>query len=108
MGSRKKAEAIQIETGNRWQNFFAKRWYLVAFSEQAGELRTYALDRITALERTGGHFRMPRGFDVDALFASSYGIYLPQKGQKPVLGPPVPPKRFHQNGTQKKPDRQPR
>ena len=64
---------------------FAKRWYLVAFSEQAGELRTYALDRITALERTGGHFRMPRGFDVDALFASSYGIYLPQKGQKPVL-----------------------
>ncbi len=29
MGSRKKAEVIQIETGNRWQNFFAKRWYLL-------------------------------------------------------------------------------
>ena len=63
---------------------FAKRWYLVAFSEEAGGLRTYALDRIQALERTGDSFKMPRGFDVDALFRDSYGIYLPE-GEKPVL-----------------------
>ena len=63
---------------------FAKRWYLVAYSQEAGALRTYALDRILALERTGESFKMPKGFDVDALFRDSYGIYLPE-GQKPVL-----------------------
>lgn len=63
---------------------FAKRWYLVAFSQEAGALRTYALDRIAGLEPTGEHFRMPRDFQVDRLFQDSYGIYLPE-GQKPVL-----------------------
>ena len=64
---------------------FAKRWYVVAWSEEASALRTYALDRILSLKPTGAHFRMPKGFDVDALFAASYGIYLPEKGQEPVL-----------------------
>jgi len=64
---------------------FAKRWYLVAFSEEAGALRVYALDRIIGLERTGGHFSMPEGFDVDQAFEASYGIYLPEPGQVPVL-----------------------
>lgn len=63
---------------------FAKRWYLVAFSEEAGQLRTYSLDRILSLERTGEHFKMPRDFDVDVLFRDSYGIYLPE-GETPVL-----------------------
>ena len=57
---------------------FAKRWYLVGYSEEAGALRTYALDRIQAMERTGDSFKMPKGFDVDALFRDSYGIYLPE------------------------------
>ena len=63
---------------------FAKRWYLVAFSEEAQGLRTYALDRILSLERTGDSFKMPRDFDVDTLFRDSYGIYLPE-GEQPVL-----------------------
>lgn len=64
---------------------FAKRWYLVAFSLQARDLRVYALDRVQSLERTGSTFRMPEGFDVDTLFEASYGIYLPEKGQRPEL-----------------------
>ena len=64
---------------------FEKRWYVVAHSVEAGQLRTYAMDRIQALERTGGRFSMPRGFDVEEVFASCYGIYLPDPGQKPVL-----------------------
>ena len=63
---------------------FAKRWYLVAWSEEAGQLRTYALDRIKALERTGESFKMPKDFNVDVLFRDSYGIYLPE-GDGPVL-----------------------
>lgn len=57
---------------------FAKRWYIVAYSEQAKALRTYAMDRIAGLERTGASFRMPAGFQVDRLFEDSYGIYLPE------------------------------
>ena len=57
---------------------FAKRWYVVGYSEQAQALRVYALDRVQSLECTGEHFRMPEGFDVEALFEASYGIYLPE------------------------------
>ena len=64
---------------------FAKRWYLVAFSEEAQTLRVYALDRIASLERTGAQFRMPDSFDIGREFEASYGIYLPEKGQKPAL-----------------------
>jgi hypothetical protein len=60
-----------------------RRWYVVAYSQEAGALRVYALDRITTLERTGGHFRMPKGFNVDETFANSYGVYLPES--EPVL-----------------------
>lgn len=64
---------------------FEKRWYIVAFSEEAGGLRTYAMDRIRGLERTEEHFSIPKGFDVEELFASCYGIYLPDPGQQAVL-----------------------
>lgn len=63
---------------------FEKRWYIVAYSEEQAGLRTYALDRITAVERSGAQFRMPADFDVDRLFEASYGIYLPE-GETPVL-----------------------
>lgn len=64
---------------------FEKRWYIVAFSEEAGQMRTYAMDRIQSLERTERTFVLPKGFNVDDVFEASYGIYLPEEGQKPVL-----------------------
>ena len=57
---------------------FEKRWYIVAFSEEAEALRVYAMDRILSLTPTGEHFKMPKGFQVDGLFEASYGIYLPE------------------------------
>lgn len=63
---------------------FAKRWYIVAYSVEASSLRVYAMDRILSLTPTGEKFRMPKGFQVDELFESSYGIYLPE-GEEPVL-----------------------
>jgi hypothetical protein len=63
---------------------FAKRWYVVAFSEEAGAVRVYAMDRILSLEISEGKFRMPPGFRVDELFEDSYGIYPPE-GEEPVL-----------------------
>lgn len=64
---------------------FEKRWYIVAYSEEGQGLRTYAMDRIVALEPTGEHFQMPKDFHVDQLFEASYGIYLPEQGQTPCL-----------------------
>ena len=64
---------------------FEKRWYRVAYSEEAGQLRTYAMDRIRSVERTEARFTLPKGFNVEDVFQASYGIYLPEEGQKPVL-----------------------
>ena len=64
---------------------FAKRWYLVGYSEEAAMLRVYALDRLLSVERTGARFKMPARFNVEESFAASYGMYLPEARQAPVL-----------------------
>jgi len=63
---------------------FEKRWYIVAYSTDHAQLRTYAMDRITAMKQLEERFKMPAGFDVDALFENSYGIYLPGE-ENPLL-----------------------
>ena len=57
---------------------FAKRWYIVAYCIERKALRVYGLDRIRSLKVTEGRFEMEKGFDVDSLFATSFGIYLPE------------------------------
>lgn len=61
----------------------AKRWYLIAYCIERKGLRVYGLDRIQSLEMTDRTFKMPPHFDVDEIFATSFGIYLPEgKAQK--------------------------
>ena len=61
---------------------FAKRWYIIAYCKEREGLRVYGLDRVRNMEVTGKKFRMKNGFDVDELFATSFGIYLPEgRGQ---------------------------
>ena len=57
---------------------FAQRWYLVAYCEERKALRVYGLDRIKKLDVTDESFTMPKGFDVDETFATSFGTYLPE------------------------------
>ena len=57
---------------------FAKRWYIVAYCLERSALRVYGLDRIVSMEMTDRTFEMEEGFDVDELFATSFGIYLPE------------------------------
>lgn len=54
----------------------AKRWYLIGFCEQRKDLRVYGLDRIASLEILDKQFILPKNFDVDDMFATTYGIYL--------------------------------
>ena len=56
---------------------FAKRWYIIAYCKEREGLRVYGLDRVKSMDVTGKKFRMKTGFDVDELFATSFGIYLP-------------------------------
>jgi hypothetical protein len=58
---------------------FAKRWYLVAHCIERNGLRVYGMDRIQSLDLTGEGFRMPKNFDVDELFSTSFGIYIPEE-----------------------------
>lgn len=64
---------------------FAKRWYIVAYCMERNALRVYGLDRILSLEITGNTFRMPEGFDVDELFVTSFGIYVPDGPGQTIL-----------------------
>lgn len=57
---------------------FAKRWYIIGHCVERDGLRVYGLDRIHSMEVTARKFRIPRRFDVDELFATSFGIYIPE------------------------------
>lgn len=57
---------------------FAKRWYIIAHCVERGALRVYGLDRIISMNLSGRTFKMEKGFDVDELFATSFGIYIPE------------------------------
>lgn len=63
----------------------AKRWYLIAYCVERGGLRVYSLDRVRTLRITDEDFAAPNGFDVDAMFATSFGIYLPEGRGKKVM-----------------------
>ena len=61
----------------------AKRWYIIAHCVERQGLRVYGMDRIQSMEVTANTFVMPKNFDIDELFATSFGIYLPDgKGEK--------------------------
>ena len=56
---------------------FAKRWYIIGYCLERKGMRVYGLDRIKSLDLTDRNFRMPKDFDVDSFFATSFGIYIP-------------------------------
>jgi hypothetical protein len=55
----------------------SRRWYLIGYCLERKGLRVYGLDRVKRLDETGNTFRMDRKFSIDELFATSFGIYLP-------------------------------
>ncbi len=48
--------------------------YAVGFDHRSGEIRTFAVDRIGALEPTERRFRVREGFDFDAYIGASFGV----------------------------------
>jgi predicted DNA-binding transcriptional regulator YafY len=64
---------------------FAKRWYVIGYCLERDAVRVYGLDRVMSIDLTSNTFRMPPGFDVDELFATSFGIYLPEEAGKTIV-----------------------
>lgn len=59
---------------------------MVGYCIERQGVRVYGLDRIQDMEVSERRFDMPEDFDVDTLFATSYGIYLSETpGQKIVF-----------------------
>ena len=63
---------------------FAKRWYIVGYCMEREALRVYGLDRVHSLDILEDSFEMEKGFDVDELFATSFGIYLPEEAARTI------------------------
>ena len=63
---------------------FAKRWYIVAYCEERDAMRVYGLDRVISLEILSERFSMKKDFNVDDLFATSFGIYFPEGPGKTI------------------------
>lgn len=53
-----------------------RRWYLIGWCRERQALRVYGLDRIHSIVQSDEKFRMDSDFDVDELFAESFGMYL--------------------------------
>ena len=64
---------------------FAKRWYLIAYCHERDGLRVYGLDRVRDLKISENSFEMPEQFDVEDIFATSFGIYLPRGSGRTVI-----------------------
>ena len=64
---------------------YAKRWYLIAYCHEREGIRVYGLDRIINLEKSEKKFKIPKGFDVEELFSTSFGIYLPEGKARTIM-----------------------
>jgi predicted DNA-binding transcriptional regulator YafY len=54
--------------------YHAGALYVIGQDHRSGEIRTFAVDRIQDLQRTGDDFDVDPGFDFDAYTASSFGV----------------------------------
>lgn len=61
---------------------FKQRWYLLANSLEAGELRIYALERMSDVDETYHDFTLPNDFDGEIYFYYYYGIKADGKPEK--------------------------
>ncbi|MCW3467614.1 helix-turn-helix transcriptional regulator [Chitinophaga nivalis] len=56
---------------------FKNRWYLLGKDRKDNNIKTFALDRLSALDVTGNDFVLPAAYDVAAYFRNCFGIISP-------------------------------
>lgn len=55
---------------------YKQRWYLLGRRPERDVMRTFALDRIKAIEQTDKTFRLPDSFDAEKYFENTIGIIV--------------------------------
>lgn len=63
---------------------FKQRWYMVGKQIKSDDIRTYALDRVKAMEETGDKFSMPAGVSMESLFGNIVGVTSSKAGERTV------------------------
>lgn len=53
---------------------YKQRWYMIGVKESSGELRTYALDRVSQMTLTNTVFERPEGLTPDDVFGHIIGV----------------------------------
>lgn len=53
---------------------YKQRWYMLGLRTKSGDLRTYALDRVKAMESTGVKYKFPDDIDIQKVFGNIIGI----------------------------------
>lgn len=60
---------------------FRNRWYLMAKDSKDGKIKSFALDRLSALEITNQHYEYPQNYDVEQTYRYSFGIIGPNNNE---------------------------
>lgn len=63
---------------------YKQRWYMIGKRVKSGDLRTYALDRVKALQSTGEKFEMPDGMSIESLFGNILGVTESKAAERTV------------------------
>lgn len=63
---------------------YKQRWYMIGNKVKDNELRTYALDRVKAMELTGIQFRLPEGLTLRSLFGNILGVTSSKADERTV------------------------
>lgn len=80
-----KDKGHDVEIAPYCLKFFKLRWYVLGCRAEDGELRTYALERMTDIEQTDRPFTIPDDFDGEAYFSNYFGVTASGKPERIVL-----------------------
>lgn len=76
------------EKGLEFRPYFLKRykqrWYMIGERGKNGDIRTYALDRVKAMEPTGKKFKMPRNLKIADLLGNIVGVTSSKADERTV------------------------
>lgn len=64
---------------------YKQRWYVIGRRIYTDTMRTFALDRIKSIERTGSKFKVPDNFDAESYFADYIGITVDENIPKETV-----------------------
>ena len=64
---------------------YKQRWYVIGRRTDTDLMRTFALDRVSGIERTSKKFDMPEKFDAETYFADFVGITVDENIPKETV-----------------------